>query len=79
MNRKMFETYCWEHGWELFHTEGYLCVEKDWSNGYGTQISYKFEVGMNLTKMLNEMKEEDGYTEATQGEFPFVNAGELPM
>jgi len=79
MNREAFEQYCCEHGWKIFHTKGYLCIEKNWEIGYGAQIYHKFEIGMNLTEILKEIKEEDGYTEETQGEFPFVNAGELPM
>ena len=79
MNRETFEMYCWEHGWKIYHILGNLCASKDYGNGYGAQVSRRFEIGINLSDMLREMKVEDGYTEETQGMFPFATSDELPM
>ncbi len=77
MNREQFEAYCREHGWNLFYTQGFLCANKDYLNGYSTKVNRPFEIGMDLLDMLKELKEEDGYTGEVQGEFPFAMSDEL--
>ena len=74
MNRAKFETYCQEHGWRIDHVSGDLMVSK-----YGVILAEKFEVGMDLEKLVKQMKEEDYGIGEVQGKFPFAEPDELQM
>ena len=78
MNRERFEEYCREHKWDISYASGWLFVDKYYmGSGHGVQLSHRFEIGMNLNILIDQMKEEDGITDDAQGEFLFAKTDEL--
>ena len=62
--------YAREHLWEITTKEGIIKVEK---NGIGTYK--KFEITMDLERILQQMKDEDKRTsDDVQGDFPFARS-----
>ena len=72
MNREQLEQYCSDHGWQISLISGDLMVKK-----YHTVFLERFEIGMNLSSLIEKMKKEDYGEVGVQGAFPFTNTDEL--
>jgi len=72
MTKEIFEQYCQEHKWQVSLYSGDLMVKK-----YHKVFLERFEVGMNLSSLIEKMKKEDYGEVGAQGMFPFANTDEL--
>ena len=67
MNRRQFETYCWDHDWKIEAIEGKIIVSKG-----NKMFKEVLMVGMMLRDLAHKMKEADYGADEVQGAFPFT-------